>query len=63
LYYRDTNGEWVFQSEIAASDAARADQFGWSVALSSSVAVIGAHRDDCENNGNPDCGSAYVFEE
>jgi uncharacterized protein (DUF2345 family) len=42
---------WSRQAKLTASDAAPGDNFGWSVALSRSTAVIGA----------PSTGAAYVF--
>lgn len=44
--------------KLTASDAAREDRFGASVAVSGEVAVIGAVLD---NDGGTDSGSAYVF--
>ena len=45
-------------AKLVASDAATADQFGVSVAVSGDTAVIGAHYDDVVGI---DTGSAYVF--
>ena len=42
--------------KLTASDAAEDDRFGWSVAISGSIAVIGAPGDDNSR------GSAYVFD-
>jgi len=42
---------WSQQAELTASDAAKADYFGFSVALSGSTALIGAYG----------AGAAYVF--
>ncbi len=46
-------------SKLIASDAALADNFGFSVALSGDTAVVGAPYDD--HAGGGDAGSAYVF--
>jgi FG-GAP repeat len=43
------------QATLTASDRAKHDNFGWSVALSGSTAVVGA---DAKNSGT---GAAYVF--
>lgn len=53
-------GQWVQTSELSASDGSDFDQFGRSVALHGSTAVVGAptHR----ANGLPYTGAAYVFE-
>ncbi len=44
---------WIEQAKLFASDGTPLDRFGWSVAVSEEVAVVGAHLD------GP--GSAYVF--
>jgi hypothetical protein len=46
---------WSQQAELTASDAAASDQFGSSVAVSGSTAVVGAPGE------NSDTGAAYVF--
>lgn len=56
-----------FVSEVArliADDRADGDRFGYSVAVSGDVVVIGAYRDDDACPTDPDCdsGSVYVFE-
>ena len=51
-----TTGQELFK--LNASDGAEGDYFGIAVAVSGSIAVIGARLDD--DNG-PDSGSAYVF--
>lgn len=37
-----SRGKWSEQAKLTTSDAAAGDQFGWSVALSGSTAVVGA---------------------
>ena len=49
---------WTQQAKLRASDAASADQFGFSVSLSGDTAVIGAKLDDDKGSAS---GSAYVF--
>jgi hypothetical protein len=46
---------WSQQAKLTASDGARGDYFGWSVAVSGSTAVAGAFA------RNADIGAAYVF--
>jgi hypothetical protein len=48
-----SRGKWSQQAKLTASDATAGDQFGWSVALDGSAAVVGAP-------GNK-AGAAYVF--
>jgi fibronectin type 3 domain-containing protein len=47
---------------LAAYDASEADQFGYSVALSGDLAIMGARYDDGSDDSLPDAGAAYVFE-
>ena len=49
---------WSQQARLTASDAAKLDQLGISVAVSGDTAVAGAHKDD---DGGSESGSAYVF--
>jgi hypothetical protein len=50
--------QWNQVSKLTASDASAYDNFGWSVAISGDVVVVGANLDD---DGGPNSGSAYVF--
>jgi hypothetical protein len=57
IFARD-GADWTQQTKLTANDAARLDQFGWSVSISGDYAVIGAtHNDDDGENS----GSAYIF--
>jgi hypothetical protein len=53
-----SDGTWVQQARLAASDGASSDYFGYSVAVDGDMAVIGAYGDS--DNGT-NSGSAYVF--
>ncbi len=57
VYVRN-GASWGFQDKLVASDGAAGDFFGWAVAVSGNVAVIGAYHDD--DNGT-NSGSAYIF--
>ncbi len=57
VFVRNGN-TWEEQAKLTASDAAKNDYFGYSVALSGDVAVVGAYRDDDAGSSS---GSAYVF--
>ncbi len=48
-------------STLPATDNLATDQFGWAVAVSGDIAVVGARMDDDVNNGT-DSGSITVFE-
>jgi hypothetical protein len=52
------SGGWLEQAKLVPSDGATRDRFGWSVAASGDVLVVGAYQDD-DNGSNS--GSAYVF--
>ena len=52
-----TTGQEFFK--LTASDAAAGDRFGYSIAVSGNLAVIGADLDDDSGSGS---GSAYVFD-
>ncbi|MCG3163162.1 MAG: hypothetical protein JMDDDDMK_04545 [Acidobacteria bacterium] len=49
---------WSQQQKLTASDAARDDWFGYSVAISGETIVVGAYFDD---DAGVNSGSAYVF--
>jgi len=54
---------WVnpTSSRLPVTDNLTGDQFGWSVAVSGNIAVVGANMDDDAVNGN-DSGSITVFD-
>jgi hypothetical protein len=56
--YSDSNG-WVQDVKLTASDGAAGDQFGFSVAVFGSTAVIDSNLDD---NRGTSSGSAYFFD-
>ncbi len=55
-----TGTAWSQQAKLTAADSAAGDWFGYSVALSSDTALIGAHFNDHDDDG-ADSGSAYIF--
>jgi hypothetical protein len=54
-----SGGIWIEQQKLSASDAAAGDLFGYSVAISGEIIVVGAPFDD--GAAGLDQGSAYVF--
>lgn len=50
---------WTQQFKLTASDGAKLDNFGNSVAINGNIGIVGAHRADI--NGAVDRGAAYVF--
>jgi nucleoside-specific outer membrane channel protein Tsx len=57
--YAPSGGSWSQQEELTAADGAANDEFGDSVAVSGSTAVVGAPGHMIGSNGNQ--GAAYVF--
>jgi FG-GAP repeat/Secretion system C-terminal sorting domain len=55
---------WSFDQKIVNSDRAGDDQFGISVGIDGNYAIIGAHHEDEDAEGNntqSNAGSAYIF--
>jgi len=59
VFERSPTGEWLQGAKLVPDDGAEQDFFGYSVALSGGVAVVGAVY-DCDHGIAS--GSAYVFE-
>ena len=60
VFEQQGDGTWQQVAKLTADDGAEGDQFGYSVATSGGVVVIGAAYDD--DNGTSS-GSAYVYEQ
>lgn len=56
----ESGATWSQQAELTASDGVPQDEFGWSVALDASTAVVGATLHSVGSNQNYQ-GAAYVF--
>jgi hypothetical protein len=54
-----SGNNWIEQAHLFASDGAEGDKFGFAVAISSSMVIIGAPEDDIDQE--IDQGSAYIF--
>ena len=54
-------GVWDDGVKLTASDGAALDYFGYSVAVDGDTVLVGAYRDDDEENDSEDSGSAYIF--
>lgn len=63
VFERQNDGTWAEKQILTASDGQVDDQFGISVAISGSYAVIGANTED-GGDGDPaqNTGAAYIFE-
>jgi hypothetical protein len=57
--YARSGTSWTEQQELVASDGAAGDAFGWSVALSSDTALVGAYLADVGSHA--DQGAAYAY--
>ena len=65
IFENDGNGNWVQVEKIVASDRQDDDEFGCSVDISGSTAVVGARAEDHNVAGGSyiySAGSVYVFE-
>ncbi|KAL7529761.1 hypothetical protein ACHAXR_005792, partial [Thalassiosira sp. AJA248-18] len=58
VFARNATDNWNQQAKLVANDGAAYDTFGWSVAIYSDTAIVGALEDG--DNGSSS-GSAYVF--
>ena len=61
VFERQISGAWVLTAQLVATDGAVGDQFGFSVSLSGTRALVGAQADNTVSGGT-DAGSAYVYE-
>ncbi|KAG5187461.1 FG-GAP repeat-domain-containing protein, partial [Tribonema minus] len=60
LELNGSTGEWEHKAVLYPTDVRTTDQFGYSVAVSGTYAVVGAYASD--PGGKTDAGAAYVFE-
>ncbi len=56
--YRNTGTSWVFEARLVAPDGVANDFFGYSVAVSGNVVLVGAYGVD---DSGTDSGAAYAF--
>ncbi len=65
VFERDGNGDWSEVDKIVASDRRTLDEFGWSVDIDGDYIVVGAYKNDYDENDenyiNGNTGSAYIF--
>lgn len=65
IFERNEEGVWEQVQKIIAGDRIAGDEFGWSVAIHGTTAVVGAHIDDRDAAGAGfmyHAGSAYIFD-
>jgi 6-phosphogluconolactonase (cycloisomerase 2 family) len=59
IFQKDSSGTWQQVAKLTASDGAKEDYFGSSVAISGDDAIVGAYGDDDLGSYS---GSAYIFQ-
>jgi len=65
IYHKNSSGTWIEIQKLIAPDRKALDWFGYSVSIDGNYIVVGAHKQDYdENNLNsmPDAGASYVYE-
>ena len=58
VFERNAGGTWQEVAKFRANDTGAEDQFGWSVAISGTTALVGVPGDD---DAGSNSGAAYVF--
>lgn len=64
LYKKNSQNNWEFDQELKPTNDVTEDFYGWSIAMSDNEIIVGASRDDLDNdeeNELNDAGSAYIF--
>ena len=59
IFERDNSGTWTEKIKLQANDKQQWDNFGYSVAISENIALVGAYGQDAEGSN---AGAAYIFE-
>lgn len=65
IFQRGDDGVWTEMQKIVASDRTADDEFGWSVDISDSTVIVGAHHEGHNAVGGAyeyHAGSAYIFD-
>lgn len=65
IFEKNDAGIWEEVEKLVAADRAPDDEFGWSVAIHGTTAIVGAHIDDKDEAGGDfmyHAGSAYIFD-
>ena len=58
VFEKSDDGTWAQVAKLAAVDGAAEDQYGYSVSVSGSTVVVGAHVDD---DAGDNSGSGYIW--
>lgn len=65
LYKRNSMGVWTAIQKVVANDRMDYDEFGHSVSISGDNLIVGAQRQNADENGTntlPDAGAAYIYQ-
>ncbi len=65
IFQRGGDGMWTQMQKIVASDRTADDEFGWSVDISNTTVIVGAHHEGHNAAGGAyeyHAGSAYIFD-
>mgnify|MGYP000716493626 CR=1 FL=1 len=65
IFERDEFGTWNEVQKIVASDRDSSDEYGWTVDVSGSTIIVGAHKEDHDEIGEDfifRSGSVYVYD-
>lgn len=65
IFERNVDGVWEEVQKIVASDREEGDEFGWTVDVSGTTIIVGAHHEDHDEAGEEFIfwsGSVYVFD-
>ncbi|WP_027384598.1 T9SS type A sorting domain-containing protein [Epilithonimonas caeni] len=64
LYKKNSQNDWELDQELKPEDDVTEDFYGWSLAMNDNEIIVGASRENFDNNGENelnDAGSAYIF--
>lgn len=65
IFHRGGDGVWSEMQKLVPDDRAEDDEFGWSVDISGTTAIVGAHFEDHDAAGSNflfNAGSVYIFD-
>ena len=60
IFQQQQDGSWLETAKLLASDGASDDRFGYNIAISGTIALVGNYADDDNESSS---GSAYIFQQ
>ena len=63
LFRRSSDGTWIFEAFLKASDASRYAQFGWTCGVSGSGRMVAVGAGGRSTGGQPRSGAVYLFQQ